>query len=92
MNINEQNNMQVRITPREQEVYDYIIEFMEKNLFSPTVREIMVELKFQSTSSVHYHIKNLEKHGYITVKEGEPRTIRPVGYKLVKIQEENTGC
>lgn len=30
----------------------------------------------------------LTDKGYITLREGEPRTIRPIGYKLVKESEE----
>lgn len=76
------------MTKKQSEIYEYIIGYMEKNLFSPTVREICKGVGLSSTSSVYSHLKKLEKQGYITTREAEPRTIRPTGYKIVK-EEEN---
>ena len=77
------------MTKRQSEIYEYIIGYMEKNLFSPTVREICEGVGLKSTSSVYSYLKKLEENGYITTREAEPRTIRPTGYKIVK-EEENT--
>lgn len=75
------------MTKKQSEIYEYIIGYMEKNLFSPTVREICEGVGLSSTSSVHSHLKKLEKQGYITTREAEPRTIRPIGYMMVKEEE-----
>ena len=76
------------MTSKQKEIYDFIISYMKENLFSPTVREIGMGVGLKSTSSVYTHLKNLQKHKLITMRESEPRTIRPVGYELVRIPDE----
>ena len=76
------------MTSKQKEIYDFIISYMKENLFSPTVREIGMGVGIKSTSSVYTHLKNLQKHNLITMRESEPRTIRPVGYELVRIPDE----
>ena len=76
------------MTPRQNDVYNFIIDYMSENIISPTVREICEGVGLKSTSSVYFHLKRLEQQGLITMRESEPRTIRPIGYKLVKIAEK----
>ena len=76
------------MTSKQKEIYDFIISYMKENLFSPTVREIGMGVGLKSTSSVYTHLKNLQKHNLITMRESEPRIIRPVGYELVRIPDE----
>lgn len=76
------------MTSKQKEIYDFIVSYMKENLFSPTVREIGMGVGLKSTSSVYTHLKNLQKHNLITMRESEPRTIRPVGYELVRIPDE----
>ena len=45
----------VRCTSREK-VYNFIVEFMEKNGYSPSVREICIGTNLSSTSSVSNHL------------------------------------
>ena len=76
------------MTSKQKEIYDFIISYMKENLFSPSMREIGMGVGLKSTSSVFTHLKNLQKHNLITMRESEPRTIRPVGYELVRIPDE----
>lgn len=76
------------MTSKQKEIYDFIISYMKENLFSPTVREIGMGVGLKSTSSVYTHLKNLQKNNLITMRESEPRTIKPVGYELVRIPDE----
>ena len=76
------------MTSKQKEIYDFIISYMKETLFSPTWREIGMGVGLKSTSSVYTHLKNLQKHNLITMRESEPRTIRPVGYELVRIPDE----
>jgi len=48
-----------------QEVYNFIVDFMDENRYPPTIREIGEHLKFDSTSSVSYHLNKLENQGKI---------------------------
>lgn len=76
------------MTSKQKEIYDFIISYMKENLFSPSMREIGIGVGLKSTSSVYTHLKNLQKNNLITMRESESRTIRPVGYELVRIPDE----
>lgn len=58
-----------------QKTYDFIMEFMKKNNYPPTIREICSSLNFDSTSSAMYHLKKLEKEGKITRNYNKNRAI-----------------
>lgn len=54
-----------RITPKQQEILDYIKNEILNRGFPPAVREICEAVNLKSTSSVHSHLEALEKNGYI---------------------------
>lgn len=58
-----------------QAVYEFIEEYIYKNNYPPTVREIGEKLNLDSTSSVVYHLKKLEKMGKITRDGSKNRAI-----------------
>ena len=58
-----------------QEVYNYIEKYIMQNNYPPTIREMCDKLKFDSTSSVVYHLKKLENMGKITRGENKNRAI-----------------
>ncbi len=58
-----------------QEVYGYIVSFIEDNRYPPTIREIGEALNFDSTSTVAYHLTKLEKQGKITRDPKKNRAI-----------------
>ena len=74
------------VTKRD-EIYNFIISYMRENVISPSIKEICIGVGLKSTSSVHTHLKNLQKLNLITMRELEPRTIRPIGYALVRTPE-----
>ena len=66
---------QEKITPKQQEILEYIKETILKKGYPPAVREICEAVKLKSTSSVHSHLETLEKNGYIRRDPTKPRTI-----------------
>ena len=68
------------------EIYDFIVQFMLINQYSPSVREIKEGVGLKSTSSVFTHMEKLKKEGKIDYNSGNPRTITLSGYKLVKTE------
>lgn len=70
-----------------EKVYDFLLEYIDKNGFAPSVREIGEEVGLKSTSSVVYHLSALEEEGRIEIKGNSPRAIKLVGYKLVKVED-----
>ncbi|MCI9552020.1 MAG: transcriptional repressor LexA [Acutalibacter sp.] len=66
------------LTPSQQKVYDYIMKATPSGV-PPTVREICAATGLRSTSTVHAHLKTLERLGYITRDAGLNRSIRLEG-------------
>ena len=64
-----------KISPKQQEILDYIKEEILKKGYPPTVREICETVRLKSTSSVHSHLETLEKNGYIRRDPTKPRAI-----------------
>ncbi|MDL2302699.1 transcriptional repressor LexA [Lachnospiraceae bacterium OttesenSCG-928-D06] len=64
-----------KITPKQQEILDYIKEEILHKGYPPTVREICEEVHLKSTSSVHSHLETLEKNNYIRRDPTKPRAI-----------------
>ncbi|MDL2258356.1 transcriptional repressor LexA [Eubacteriales bacterium OttesenSCG-928-K08] len=58
-----------------QEIYDFIVSFIEDNSIPPTVREICAAVGLASTSTVHAHLKTLEKRGMIQRDPAKQRSI-----------------
>ena len=66
------------MTDKQMMIYEIIKEFIKENGYAPTIREIGEIAKLSSTSTVHNHLMILEKKGYITTKDGKPRTIKVI--------------
>lgn len=64
-----------KITPKQQEILEYIKETILKKGYPPAVREICEAVNLKSTSSVHSHLETLERNGYIRRDPTKPRTI-----------------
>jgi repressor LexA len=66
---------QEKITPKQQEILQYIKETILKKGYPPAVREICEAVHLKSTSSVHSHLETLEEKSYIRRDPTKPRTI-----------------
>ncbi len=64
-----------KITPKQQEILDYIKNEILNRGFPPAVRDICKAVHLKSTSSVHSHLATLEKNGYIRRDPTKPRAI-----------------
>jgi len=63
------------LTPRQQQVLDFIRESVRANGYPPTVREICTALHLSSPSTVHAHLANLERLGLIKRDPTKPRAL-----------------
>ncbi len=64
-----------RYNEKEQAIYNYINETIEREGYSPTVRDIQKALGIKSTSTVHAYLARLEEKGMIRKDPGKSRTI-----------------
>jgi repressor LexA len=53
------------LSPRRQQVLEYIQEFLSVNSYPPTVRDVMRGCGLSSSSVADYHLKALERLGYL---------------------------
>ncbi len=60
---------------KQKEVYNFLLEFTKSNGYPPSVREICSAVSLRSTSTVHGHLKRLEKKGLIYRDPTKPRAI-----------------
>jgi repressor LexA len=63
------------LSKRQKEILRYIISEVRKHGYPPSVREIGQAVGLSSSSTVHAHLKNLEKKGYLKRGEALPRAI-----------------
>ena len=65
-----------------EKIYQAIIQYIKKNGYSPSYREIGEIVGLRSTNTVYCHIHNLERDGKIEVNGF--RAIKVIGYNFVK--------
>ena len=65
----------VKLTVKQQQIYDYIRAFSAQHGYPPSVREIGEAVGLKSPSTVHFHLKSLEDAGVILKAEGKTRAI-----------------
>ena len=65
----------MKLTPMQEKIYRYIRECVRENGYPPSIREICAEMDLKSSSTAHFHLKNLEKAGCIAINPGKGRAI-----------------
>jgi len=63
------------LTKRQKEIFDFIKRYAAKTGYPPTVREIGKAVGLHSSSTVHAHLSNLEKIGLLRRDPSKPRAI-----------------
>ena len=66
----------IKLTPRQQQVFDFIKEYLDQNGMPPTRAEIAAELGFKSPNAAEEHLKALARKGAIEIIPGTSRGIR----------------
>jgi repressor LexA len=67
------------LTARQQEIWQYLAEYVDDHGYPPTVREIGEAVGLASPSTVHAHLANLERAGLLRRDPTKPRAIELVG-------------
>jgi repressor LexA len=63
------------LTPRQQEIWDFLGQYVDRHGYPPTVREIGEAVGLASPSTVHAHLANLERAGLLKRDPTKPRAI-----------------
>jgi len=67
------------LTARQQEIWQFLVEYVDDHGYPPTVREIGDAVGLASPSTVHAHLANLDRAGLIRRDPTKPRAIELVG-------------
>jgi repressor LexA len=67
------------LTPTEEKVYQYLIEFLAANSYQPSIREIGRQFDIKSTKTVSDVLGNLARKGYIQRNQARSRGLRILG-------------
>ncbi len=67
--------MQKNLTPQKKKILNFINTYSTKHSFPPSLEEIKKKLKLRSVSTIHQHLEELKKAGYIKRSKNKPRAI-----------------
>jgi repressor LexA len=68
----------VPLTRRQREIFDFIAQHITAKGYAPSFEEIAHQFGFQSLATVHEHLTNLERKGFIRRTHNESRAIEVV--------------
>ena len=63
------------LTPRQQEIWEFVVQYVDGHGYPPTVREIGEAVGLASPSTVHAHLANLERAGPLKRDPTKPRAL-----------------
>ena len=67
------------LTGRQQEIWDFLVDYVDRHGYPPTVREIGDAVGLASPSTVHAHLANLERAGLLKRDPTKPRALELTG-------------
>jgi hypothetical protein len=65
------------LTVRQREIYDFVCESIDQRGYAPSYNEIASRFDFGSLATVHEHLVNLTRKGWI--RKGRPGEARAIG-------------
>src|SRR5215211_3034923 len=63
------------LTERQREIWEFVVGYVDGHGYPPTVREIGEAVGLASPSTVHAHLANLERAGYLRRDPTKPRAL-----------------
>ncbi len=67
------------LTERQRQIWSYLVDYVDRHGYPPTVREIGAEVGLASPSTVHAHLANLERAGLLKRDPTKPRALELLG-------------
>jgi repressor LexA len=74
--------VELNLTKRQQEIFDFIRRYSAEHGYPPTVRDIGKAIGLTSSSTVHAHLGNLEKLGLLRRDPAKPRALEVIVDKV----------
>lgn len=79
----------VRPTKKQKILLDYIDGFIREHGYSPSYREIMKGLGYNSVATVALHVNNLIKRGHLRKRDNSARSLEVVGSDSKRVGKLN---
>ena len=79
------------LTKRQQEIWEFLVEYVDAHGYPPTVREIGEKVGLASPSTVHAHLANLERAGLIKRDPTKPRALELTGRETRAARDDDGG-
>ena len=67
------------LTTAQQELYDWLADYIGCNHHSPSIRQMMQAMGLRSPAPVQSRLRHLQQKGWITWQEGQARTLQLLG-------------
>ncbi len=80
------------LTERQQEIWQFLVEYTDGHGYPPTVREIGEAVGLASPSTVHAHLANLERSGLLKRDPSKPRALDLIGHRTVGASSATAGA
>lgn len=64
------------LTPAQQELYDWLVEYINTTKHAPSIRQMMRAMDLKSPAPIQSRLERLRSKGYIDWTEGKARTLR----------------
>ena len=67
------------LTPAQQELYQWLADYIGANHHSPSIRQMMQAMGLRSPAPIQSRLRHLQQKGWITWQEGQARTLQLLG-------------
>jgi len=72
------DSQQARATKKQQQLLEFVTNFISDNNYGPSYREIMKALDYKSVSTVAVHVEGLIAKGFLRRADNSPRSLEVV--------------
>lgn len=79
--------MAVTLYKKQKQVYDFICQYVQRNDFAPTLREIADAVGVNSVATIHEHLQSLEERNLIRRSKGKTRSLELVNRSVVRLSD-----
>ena len=73
------NQAQQELSSAQQELYDWLSDYIGSNRHSPSIRQMMEAMGLRSPAPIQSRLRHLQQKGWITWQEGQARTLQLLG-------------
>lgn len=70
------------LTPIERRIYNYLVDYLKRETYQPSIREIGSRFGIRSTKTVTEHLQSLQRKGYLDRMPSRSRALRILGLNL----------